>query len=370
MKKNVAIVGGGLAGLISAIELSTKGVPCSVFEKRNYPFHRVCGEYISNEALPYLKTRGLYPEHLSPHVVNTFNLTSIRGRSATLPLDLGGFGLSRFAFDHFLAQKASDLGARIHENTDVKDVRFLGDKFLVKTDREEMHADVVIAAHGKRSKLDQVLDRQFLKRRSPYVGVKYHVRAPHPDNTVSLHNFSGGYCGVVNVENDRTNLCYLVRREVLQAHKNIPMLEQRVLAVNPHLRPYLELIDRSDDPVVINEISFATKSPVEDHILMAGDAAGMITPLCGNGMAMAIHSAKLVADAATAFCSDKISRTEMETTYAKSWNTNFRRRLQFGRGVQKLFGSQNMSGLSVTILNEIPPLGRLIIRNTHGPVFY
>jgi flavin-dependent dehydrogenase len=55
---------------------------------------------------------------------------------------------------------------------------------------------------------------------------------------------------------------------------------------------------------------------VQDHVLMLGDAAGMITPLCGNGMSMAMHSAKLAFTEINNFLQQKISRNEMEKNYS------------------------------------------------------
>jgi flavin-dependent dehydrogenase len=370
VKKNVAIVGGGLAGLISGIELSAKGVPCILFERKKYPLQRVCGEYISNEALPFLKSRGLYPDNIIPTRIDSLLLSSVRGQSATIPLDLGGFGVSRYFFDHFLAERARQAGVVIHEGIEVTDITFDEEKFVLQTGAGEVESHVVIAAHGKRSKLDNTLQRDFARRRSPYVGVKYHIKSHHPNDLISLHNFPGGYCGVVNVEANITNLCYLVRRERVQEHKNIPTLEDRVLSSNPLLKPYIDLIDRTGDPVVINEISFATKTPVERHILMAGDAAGMITPLCGNGMAMAIHSGKLISEIVVEFCAGRIGRHEMEARYRGAWSAQFRHRLQFGRAVQKLFGSPAVSTFSVQLLSKVQSLAKLIVKNTHGPVFY
>lgn len=368
--KKVAIVGGGLAGLVSGIELAKKGVPCVLFEKRKFPFHRVCGEYISNETLPYLKSNGLYPREPDPPAITTFVLSSVRGQTATLPLDLGGFAVSRFRFDHLLFEKARSLGVEILENCEVTGARYEHDSFRIQTLQGQQEADVVIGAFGKRSKMDIYLDRAFIKKRSPYVGIKYHLRTAHPDRVVSLHNFSGGYCGVVNVEHGVTNVCYLVNRDVLQAYKNIAIMEKEVLFKNPLLREVLSAATPLfEGPLVINEISFETKSPVENHILMAGDSAGMITPLCGNGMGMAIHSAKILSDFVVDYCSGNLTRDNMEDRYRKRWNHEFATRLRIGRTVQKLFGSHLMSATAISMIRHFRPLAELIMRQTHGRIF-
>jgi flavin-dependent dehydrogenase len=366
----VAIIGGGLAGLISGIELSKKGVPCILFERKKYPMHRVCGEYVSNETLPYLKSLDLHPEGLNPTQVTRFQLSSIRGQFATMPLDLGGFGISRFAFDQYLYREAEKLGVIFRTGTEVTKTDFAANKFILKTDSGEHEADVVIGAYGKRSKLDMALDRNFIKKRSPYLGVKYHLLTDHARDLIALHNFEGGYCGVVGVENNVTNVCYLAEKKVLQRYGNVEEMEREVLHKNPLLKDvFLNSESLYEKPLVINEISFATKSPVEDHILMAGDSAGMITPLCGNGMAMAIHSAKIVSELVWNFAQKNITRAELETQYARTWNAQFAFRLKTGRTIQRFFGNRTLSAFTVKLAVNSSFISKLIIRNTHGEVF-
>jgi flavin-dependent dehydrogenase len=120
---------------------------------------------------------------------------------------------------------------------------------------------------------------------------------------------------------------------------------------------------------VINEISFATKAPVENHILMGGDAAGMITPLCGNGMAMAIHSSKLLVDQVAAYCFGEIDRTMMEQRYEKNWKKHFAQRLWAGRKIQQLFGSETASNIAVNLARHVKPVANFLISKTHGQPF-
>ena len=130
------------------------------------------------------------------------------------------------------------------------------------------------------------MGRKFTTTRSPYAAIKYHIRTDHPTDLIALHNFRDGYCGISNVEDGKTNLCYLTHRNNLRKTGSIASLEEEILQKN-HLLKYIFSNSEFlfEKPEVINEISFATKDPVEGHVLMAGDAAGMITPLCGNGMA-------------------------------------------------------------------------------------
>jgi flavin-dependent dehydrogenase len=148
-------------------------------------------------------------------------------------------------------------------------------------------------------------------------------------------------------------------------------MEEAVLYVNPHLRKiFSESAFLFDKPQVINEISFETKEPLCNHILLAGDAAGMIAPLCGNGMAMAIHSAKLLSDVIVEAAHEKWNQPTLEDVYVKKWKHEFAGRLLRGRIIQRyLFGSHRTSHLAVSIALQSRWLTNLIIKSTHGRVF-
>jgi len=369
--KRVAIIGGGLGGLIAAIRLAQQGVPVILFEKNTYPFHRVCGEYVSNETLPFLEQNKLLPPAIHLPAITRFQLSSVSGKQTILPLDLGGFGISRYTFDHFLAQKARESGVQLLENTRVNDIAFVNNRFHIETSGNNFEADVVIGSYGKRSRLDMHFHRRFTRKRSPYVGVKYHIKTNHPDDLIALHNFNGGYLGISNIDAGKSNLCYLVHRNRLKKNGSIEALEENVLFKNPLIKEiYSQATFLFKKPEVINEVSFASKEPVVNHMLMVGDAAGMITPLCGNGMAMAIHSAKLAADLIVQHLLENHSREWLEKRYADAWTKNFAGRLRYGRWVQHyLFGSSLSSNLAVNLALHFRPLARLLVSQSHGEPF-
>jgi flavin-dependent dehydrogenase len=102
---------------------------------------------------------------------------------------------------------------------------------------------------------------------------------------------------------------------------------------------------------------------------MMGDAAGMITPLCGNGMSMAMHASKIAAEEISQFLERKISREKMEDEYAGKWNKLFAKRLKTGRMLQRLFDSQRLTTLTIRLGRSFPSLIRTLIKQTHGDPF-
>jgi len=369
--KRIVIIGGGLAGLISAFQLRRAGFEVILFEEKKYPFHKVCGEYISNEVIPYLKSINLFPAHLNPSDISQFKLTSTNGNELAMPLDLGGFGISRYAYDTWLAERCEKEGVEIIHDR-VTSCEFDEDKFLVKTrSSETLSCELAIGAFGKRSWLDKELNRQFMTRKSPYVGVKYHIRTNEvPENDIQLHNFEGGYCGVSKVEGDVYNMCYLTHRRNFKTSSEIRTMEEQMLFKNPKLKCLFQNSEfLFDKPFVINEITFEKKEPVFNHILMTGDSAGMITPLCGNGMAIAIHSAKILSDLIIKFWKSDLDRNSLENAYQIEWNKKFRTRLWAGRNIQRLFGATNSSGLAVKLGKTYLPFASFLMKQTHGKPF-
>lgn len=371
--KRIIVIGGGLAGLVSSILLGRQSNQVTLLEKKTYPFHRVCGEYVSNEVVPFLKKHQLFPEALYPTRISRFLLSDTKGRSFEMPLDLGGFGLSRFQFDHWLVQIAKKEGVRILENTTATEVQFAENQFSVQTKNGHTYtADLVIGSQGKRSVIDKSLNRRFMNKRSPYIGVKYHIQTDVADaETVALHNFHGGYCGINKIADEVFNLCYLSKRDNLRSYGNIAEMEKGVLYQNPFLKNLLtNATPVFSPPEVINEISFAPKEPVLDHVLMAGDAAGMITPLSGNGMAMAIHGAALLCDTIHRFPYDTLAqRSKLENHYAAEWRKTFAFRHWTGRQIQLLFGNQIMSTLAVSVGKYSTKTARFLMSKTHGKAF-
>ncbi len=368
---NSIIIGGGLAGLTAALELSKHGLSVLVIEKNSYPNHKVCGEYVSNEVLPYLESLGIDPLALGAKQINKLVLSTNSGKKLEQKLPLGGFGISRYALDHAMAEEVRQ--STVIKQERVEQVIFKDNSFTVTTsDGNSYTSEFVIGAYGKRSNLDKELNRDFAGKKSPWLAVKSHYQSDFPDDTVALHHFDGGYCGLSKVENNHVNMCYLANYNSFKKHKNIPDFEAQVLSKNPFLKEFLKYSTPVfEQPLTISQVSFEKKKPVENHILMAGDSAGLIHPLCGNGMAMAIHGAKIVAGILIGHYESKTkSREEIELLYTQKWKSVFKSRLNTAATLQKILMRPALMSAGVQAALYVPGILPQIIKKTHGKLIY
>lgn len=364
----IAIVGGGLAGLTAAIHLSKLGYSITLIEKNTYPKHKVCGEYVSNEVIPYLDWLGINPKILQSTQIEHLHFSTGNGKSVQTMLPLGGFGISRYALDDYLSQIAIKNNCKILHET-VNTIEYMADVFSIQLSNSKViQAHIVLGAYGKRSHLDQKLERTFIQKKSPWLAVKGHYKVDFPNNLVGLHHFKGGYCGVSKVENNTVNICYLADYESFKQNKDIREYQDNVVTKNPFLKEILEKATPIfEKPLTISQISFEKKKPVENHILMIGDSAGLIHPLCGNGMALAIHSAKIACELIDDYFKiAETNRSKLEEKYEREWNKNFRNRIRTGRWLASLLRQPVLSEVILRLTISFPFLLRAIIKSTHG----
>ncbi len=364
---DVIVVGAGLSGSSAAIQLAQKGLSVLLLEQQRYPAHKLCGEFLSVEVLENFARLGVGEAIAAaqPHQIRNSLLTTCSGARFEHPLPGVALGLSRYQLDLLLFERALAAGAICHDGTTVKGIE--GDfaqGFSVATSRGEFRSRMVLAAHGKRSTLDQKLNRRFVQKKSPWVAFKAHCEGLTLPGMIELHSFPGGYCGLSMIETGQVNLCWIGHERVLQGStdRNLP----DALYENPALRDRLKPLRIV--PTVrhrLGQISFAMKGNFEGDICAIGDTAGMITPLCGDGMAMALRSAELAVPLAIDYLSGGSAR-EFKRQYAQDWRREFRLRLQLGRLVHGGFVRPGLAEVCVGVCRGLPEVGNWLIRNTRG----
>jgi flavin-dependent dehydrogenase len=368
-KSHILIVGGGLAGLSLAILLAQKDYKVHLWEKGAYPRHKVCGEYISTESIPFLEHLGIGEEVRQWPSIKQLVLTTEHGYSGTCTLDTGGVGVSRYHLDYLLVQKAQSLGVEVVKNKSCKNIRWDDgvQQYWVKPNKgaEELFK-LVIGAFGRNNGLLPLANQN-----RKYLGVKYHI-ADGPDwNTIEMHHFKGGYCGVSAVENNHFCLCYIVDSEQLQPLKgDISALERKVLSSNPFLKERLQAA-RLFQGVRTAHIVFGTPDLRAISYPVTGDALGFIPPITGNGMSLAFRSAAYLLPICEAYLNGNITRLELihqQRHYAQQYLQKRRRRGVF---LHNLITNRNPL-LQRTILKgltQFPAMMRLSAKMAVGKPF-
>lgn len=370
----VAIIGGGVAGLTLSIQLAEAGYSCILFERNTYPFHKVCGEYVSMESWNFLERLGMDLSEMDLPQIKKLNVSSPSGNFIQHTHDLGGFGISRFLLDSKLAEIARSKGVQITDGCKVNDVDFESNSFAINTERGNYISEICVGSWGKQSNLDNKLSRRFLhkvKKNQNYVGIKYHIVLDFPDDLIELHNFKNGYCGISKIEDNKYCLCYLTNAENLKNNNgDIKLMEQEVLMENPFLRKYFtEAHFLFEKPIVISQIKIGYKNAVENNILMLGDTAGNIAPLSGNGMSIAMRSSFFLNQLLDAYFKNKITRAEMEKKYEGFWKSSFLARIKFSSYLQHLLKNEFLTNVTISIFKRIPYLKNKMIKSTYGHPF-
>lgn len=374
---DAVIIGGGLAGCSAAITLARHGHHVALIEAGAYPRAKVCGEFLSPECITLFTEMGFleHLQQLNPVVIRTVRVTTPTAGEWRGQFPAPALGVSRYALDQALVNYATQCGVTVITESRVKDITGgFTDGFTLLTQTSEglhkIRATSVIAAYGKRSNLDRVLNRHSFSQPRSYIGLKQHFKGPLLPEHIDLHVFRGGYCGVSQVEAGRTNVCLMVDQAVFRqvtasSQQSVEAFVNWMRSDNVQLDHWLaDATPLYTDWLSIAQVSLAPKNPLEGDILCAGDAAGMVAPLAGDGMAMAVQSGNLAAHMLHNYLTHVTDATETKRLYADKWRRTFAARLRLGRTLQSIMLQPVMLTPGLRLMRAFPKLGNWLIAST------
>ncbi|HEY8529034.1 MAG TPA: NAD(P)/FAD-dependent oxidoreductase [Paenibacillaceae bacterium] len=389
---DIAIIGAGPAGGSMAHAMAGRGWRTVLLERFPSPRHKACGEFLSPESLASLETLGLLPRiaSLGPAKMEEVRISLAAGNPLVIPLPGTAWGVSRHALDHAILQAALERGVRWRPGAAVTSVtrqcRDYRIEWRENGQRHAMIARAVIGAWGRhpppglRPGDDPAPpSRPSLRSawrpgrghfaRASFVGVSCHVAGLAKEPEVELFFFRGGYAGLAPVEGDRHNLAALVtRRFFREAGGTVHGVLEA--AARGHVRLGRRLAGAS--PVPGSEAAaapvFVSRRPVPwGAVPHVGDAAAVIPPLCGDGMAMALRSAALCAPLADACLRGELAPGEWKRLYTQAICAEWTGPLRWGNALQRLSATPALLVPLLGAGRAAPALARRLVRATRLP---
>jgi flavin-dependent dehydrogenase len=379
MNKNIfdiIVIGGGPAGSSSAMLLSKKGFSVALIEKKVFPREVLCGEFISREVTEFLEDNSLFEDFLklNPNPITSFRFIGSNGKEIASEFSFRAFALKRSKLDQFLLLKARDEGVKVFQPAEVKDISVsnTGYTILLKSpDNLSIYisSKIIIAAYGKQNILDKILHRHLSSVNSQFNGIKMHVDINSfndlQQHEIRIYTGTGMYCGLNAVDENTITVCYLYDREKFKT-ENKKMLE--ILSCeNPKFASLLKenfITLLNSCPVYgTGDIYFGARVLTDKGIFYLGDAAGVIAPLAGDGIAIAVQSAQLLTGILYKNNLDVLMSSE---DYNREWRKQFSGRMHIAGIIQSLIMNKTIEHIGLNIVSFFPFLLPKLIRYTRG----
>jgi flavin-dependent dehydrogenase len=360
---DAAVIGAGPAGSAAASILAGSGRRVLLLEKDRFPRPKVCGEFLSGDALACLDrlgVRGSVESALPERIVRGV-IRPPRGQGIGFDLPRPAMGISRFLLDDLLARRAAEAGAEVRFGCRAAFV--LPEKrggFRIRAveggNESDLEAGVVIGAWGRWDALDRKLERRFLGGRRRFFAWSrdYSGDTTRLAGQVRLYLFDGGYCGLTRVEGGIANLAGVVSEKTFRGEgSRWDLLSEHARRSNPALAADLSALEPGPTGFLgTGPVYFTAKPPVEDGILMAGDAAGFLDPFSGAGQASALSCGILAAETVEKVLSGRATRESLVPLYEQAWRRRFSSRFQWSSRLRKLMLNPTAGTLALRLLGE------------------
>ncbi len=354
---DLAVIGGGPAGSAAAITAARAGANVALFEAREFPRHKVCGEFISAESLDLLA--GLLNDSAEAVAVLAgapcIDHTRLMFGQQTIKAGISppALSITRYDLDALLWDAARRAGAEVYSNCEVDAADGEG-PFNLQTCSGNCSAKSLLLAAGRWSPF--TADRT-LPPGPRWIGVKAHFREPNAELSTDLYFFEKGYCGVQPVGTDAVNACAMVRSDCATS------LDE-VFALHPGLAKRAAAWQTLTPPITTAPLVYREPQPVRDNMILVGDAAAFMDPFAGDGISIALRSGRVAAECLRGFLTGKESLAGAVATYQREYNRQFAPLVSAAARVRSLMSLPAFAKPLIFDLLRLPGFLPYVIRRT------
>jgi flavin-dependent dehydrogenase len=354
---DLAVVGGGPAGCAAAITACRAGAKVLLVDRSRFPRQKVCGEFVSSEALELL--RNLLSQEFGTRLFESaVSISSARifldDQIVTARINPAAKSIPRFDMDDAIWRSAADIGVHVHEQTIIQSIEGDG-PFELRTRSGSYSARSIINASGRWSNLAKA----DVPTGSKWIGVKAHFAEDKPSASVDLYFSPAGYCGVQPVSATEINVCAMVRADIASNLPEAFNCESRLRERSAGWKQVTETVSTS--PLI-----FRDPAPLDANILLAGDAAGFIDPFVGDGISMALHSGSMAGASLIKFFGGSRSLQEAAQDYANDYKRKLLPAFRNAARVRRLVSAPAMLRGAVIAAMSFPGLSELLLDKTRA----
>ena len=289
------VIGGGIAGSTAAYHLAKLGYNVAILEKSDTAHHKVCGEFLSFEAVSYLKEMGIFLSDQSP-TVRQFQLFLPRSKAGfTFPF--AGRGVSRYKIDEDLLNNAGEKGAKVYRGICMRNYQSEDDgTFTIETNRGNFYAKHLFMAIGKH---DYSKEHKRFGKDNSYIGLKTHIHlgslSQEYKETTVLFTFPGGYGGICPVEGGVFNFCFVIKKRIYRTlHGQFNEAIDYLRRSNSRLDFVFQQAEFIKPVCAVGHIPYGFLRTQNNHhnVFFLGDQRMVIPSFTGDGMAIALSTAR------------------------------------------------------------------------------
>ena len=374
------IVGAGPAGTATAISLQNSGLSVALLDKAVFPRDKICGDALSVDVINQLKI-------LSPLLSKEFHafdkkvpaygvrIFSPDGNHVDVPFyykgeKASGYISQRIAFDHLLIRHLTHVSnVRFFEDCEVISVKCIADSVQLKTNNGTFNAAVIVGSDGAHSVIGKELQPTTLDKKHYSAGLRVYyegVTSFHPENFIELHFFKNilpGYLWIFPLPNNRANVGIGVLSSVVSKSKiKLRQILDDLITTDDRFKERFRCANALETVKGFGlPLGSRQRKLSGDRFLLTGDAASLIDPFSGEGIANAIRSGRIAASHIT----NAFQRQDFSASFNLEYDREIYRRmgkeLRLSYGLQKLCRYPFLFNFIVKKANNSPYIRQFLI---------